>query len=212
MKNYFIRLFSLISLISALFPFQGNCMYQQNEEMDYSGPSLLIHHGKRLSNINTSNVITLDDLFNELEREDLSSVKKLDLSKNYITDPGIPTIVRFINKKLPNLEVLDLSLNRFSEKITGDFSQLLINNNFKYLDVVGTGGASSIEGIQTLLSELEKKTPFSRGTYEHNQEISNYISKVIWLPEIWLDGENTQRNVPKAHIESHKNYYKKYKK
>jgi len=212
MKNYFVKLATVFAVLSGIFPFEGNCMYQQDEELDYSGPSLLTHRGKRLSDIKTTNVITVDELFKELKKKDLSTVTKLDLSKNYITDGGVPTIVEFINKKLPSLKILDLSLNGITDNATKFFAPLLINDEFEYLDIVGNRGASSIDGIKNLMSELEQKTPFSRGTYEHNQEISSYISKVIWLPEIWLDGENTKRNVPGTHIDSHKRYYQTYKK
>lgn len=213
MKKYFIRLVITFSILSVAFPFEGNCMHQVDEELDYSGPSLLMRRGQRVTDLQTNlpNALTIGVLCGELQREDLSKVTRLNLSKNYIGDNGIPAIVNFVKNNMPNLKVLDLSFNRISENGIKPFAPLLINDEFKYLNIVGTGGASSIDGIRNLITELESNTPLSRGTYEHNQEISSYISKVIWLPEGWLDGENTKKNVPQSHIKSHKRYYKQYK-
>lgn len=209
--RHFRRVGILFALGSTFFVSDVHSMYADNEELDYSGPAMLTRRGQRLTDIQASQrTTTVDGLLEELEEEDLSGVTKLDLSKNNITDRSIEKIVNFSLKNLPSLKVLDLSFNKFAEESTIGLAPLLLQDDFEYLNIVGTGGAASTDGIKSLVSTLESMIPDSGG-FERNKKVSNCISKVIWVPKSWLESENTRRYVPTSQIKAHNNYYKKYK-
>ncbi|MBY0292629.1 MAG: hypothetical protein K2W92_05000 [Alphaproteobacteria bacterium] len=187
-------------------------MYTDSEELDYSGPSMLTRRGQRVTDIQASpRATTVDGLLQELEEEeDLSGVTKFNLSKNNITDRSIEKIVNFSLKNLSSLKALDLSFNKFSEESTSVFAPLLLQEYFEYLNIVGTGGAASTDGIKSLVSALESMIP-DFGELERSKKVSSCIFKVIWIPKLWLESENTRRYVSTSQIEAHNNYYKKYK-
>ncbi len=209
--KYFQNTGILLALAGAIFVTDAYSMYADNEELDYSGPSMLTRRGARLTDAQASSrTVTVDGLLQELEEEDLSGVARLDLSKNNITDNSIEKIVNFSLKSLPSLKVLNLSFNRLTEKGIKAFMPLLLQEDFEFLDIVGSGGAASSDGMKILVSSLEGMFP-EVGEVERNKKILSCISKVIWVPKSWLESENTRRYVPTSCIKAHNNYYKKYK-
>lgn len=211
MKSYYMKRAAVLMLLSMTFSFEANSMYEQDEVLDYSGPSLLMTRGQRVGNMaNMPNILTVDQLEDELKEIESLKIAKIDLSKNYLDDNSVPKILRMVQNSLPNLEILDLSFNSISEEGLPQFIHLLLKRNFLYLNIVGNTGAASIDGIRNLVTAYNQQYPSLSGSYSHSEQISNFLSKVIWLPESWLNAKNTLRNVSQSQIESHKEYYKKY--
>lgn len=213
MNSYYVKRAAILMLLSMAFSFEASSMYEQDEILDYSGPSLLMTRGQRVGNMaNMKNILTIEQIDEELKHSGVSEVAKIDLSKNYLDDNSIPKILGLVQNYLPNLEILDLSFNSITEEGLPYFIPLLLKSKFLYLDIVGNTGAASIDGIRNLVTAYNQQYPTLSSSYSHNERISNFLSKVIWLPESWLDAQNTLRNVSQSQIGSHKEYYNSYKK
>lgn len=212
MKNYYIKQAVVLTFISVFFSFEARGMYEQ-EVLDYSGSSLIMRRGQRVGSlVNMPDILTVDQIDDELKDEDLANITKLDLSKNYMDDNSVPKILKLVQNNLPNIKILDLSFNNITEEGLHYFTPFLLQDNFLYLDIVGNTGAASIDGIRNLVSAFNKQPLIPSRSYTYNEQISIFLSKVIWLPESYLKSQNTRNNVSKVQIESHKNYYKYYQK
>ncbi len=112
-------------------------------------------------------------------------IKKLNLSKNYISTEGACEIAQALSKNiLPDLEELNLSSNKIGDGALSSFKPLLRRNNFKYLII-----HSNYIDVNALDSAFRS---------------SQLFLKVIWAREAWL--ESGLVNFPQEY-EAHKRYY-----
>lgn len=197
---------ALLLSISAIMI--GACSPALASDLQYDGTTMLLNTGKRISDdelalASSSQFISINELSKDFEEQDVSFVKKLDLSNNYLTDKSTETISAFVKNYLPSLEILDLSYNRFSEKAMKHFMPILLKENFQYLVMTGNDGASSMEGLKELVSSLATKFPQSSSS---PQLINNYLTKVIWIPEAWLNDTSVKMLSPDL-IKSHRQFF-----
>ena len=121
-------------------------------------------------------------------------------SEQYIFDYTIAeSVINKIVEVLPNLEVLDLSLNRLPQNALPSFLTLLSNPKFKFLDVRINSGANTLNGLQALAETIEHAQP---AISLENKCIM--LQKIIWLSEDYIP----RVNVPEIYKESHRAYYK----
>lgn len=120
-------------------------------------------------------------------------------SKQKIFEPSLAkSIVEAILTKCPQIEIIDLSLNRLPEEALEVFVDLLVAVHFKYLDISVNSGANSLDAIRQLTSILGARgLPLDR-------QIA-VLKKVIWVPEAALDSMN--ESLPAPYKEAHKAYY-----
>lgn len=136
------------------------------------------------------------------------SITKLNLqnkplafaSKQYIFDYELADKLIDQFGILPNLEVLDLSLNRLPTNALPYFLPLLRKPHFKFLDVRINSGANSLEGLRELSEEIHRIVPPI--SIEQERLI---LQKIIWLSEDFLD----RVNIPEIYKESHREYFRK---
>ncbi len=121
-------------------------------------------------------------------------------SEQYIFDYAIAeSVINKIVEVLPNLEVLDLSLNRLSQNALPSFLILLSNPKFKFLDVRINSGANTLNGLKALAETIEHAQPaISR------EKECIMLQKIIWLSEDYIP----RVNVPEIYKEAHRTYYK----
>jgi hypothetical protein len=162
---------------------------------------------KAFKNPSYPSITSISYMIQKIEHEypDLSKVKLLDLSYNYIDDRAITSLKPFLNK-LNNLEVLDLSFNRgFTANGLKEFKDLLLKHSFKYLVIAGSS-ASTLEDIRevaTFMSQTSGLTP---------DTLAKAVQKIIFLHEGWIPSFETQSRLPVEYINAHKNYYASNKK
>lgn len=122
-------------------------------------------------------------------------------SEQYIFDYAIAeNIISKIIEVLPNLEVLDLSLNRLPQNALPSFLPLLTKPSFKFLDVRINSGANTLNGLKGLAETIERAQPaISRA------EECVILQKIIWLSEDYIP----RVNVPEMYKEAHREYYKR---
>lgn len=99
-------------------------------------------------------------------------------------------VVANFAKSLPEtLQVLDLSLNRFPDKLLTAIFPLLQRENFRFLDVRMNAGADSIEAIRKLSSICSEPV---------------ILRKIIWVQEGSLDLVSF---LPPTYKKAHEKYY-----
>ncbi|MBY0272716.1 MAG: hypothetical protein K2X02_04805 [Alphaproteobacteria bacterium] len=114
----------------------------------------------------------VSDVAQEVLDEKYSDTESLNLSDNYILDPGLEILRDNLWKsgRLPALRELDLSFNRVTSQGLPSFEEILEREAFQYLNIVGNPAAS-----------IESKSFFT-GLKE------NHLRKLIWIPEKWIEG------------------------
>ncbi len=121
-------------------------------------------------------------------------------SDQYIFDYAIAeNVITTIMENLPNLEVLDLSLNRLPQNALPSFLTLLSKPHFKFLDVRINSGANTIDGLKALAETIEQMEPAISRVEE-----CAILRKIIWLSEDYVP----HVNIPEMYKESHRAYYK----
>lgn len=122
-------------------------------------------------------------------------------SEQYVFDYAIAeSVVNTIIEILPNLEVLDLSLNRLPQNALPSFLTLLSKPKFKFLDVRINSGANTLNGLKALAETIERTQP----AISHEEECA-MLQKIIWLSEDYIP----RVNVPEVYKEAHRAYYTK---
>lgn len=118
-------------------------------------------------------------------------------SEQYIFDYGLAgQVVGAVVQKFPNLEVLDLSLNRLPENALPSFLPLLEKESFKFLDVRINSGANSLAGLQYLADSL------TDNNISREMQVP-ILRKIIWLSEDFLE----RVNIPQIYKDAHRDYY-----
>jgi len=104
-------------------------------------------------------------------------------------------------ERWPNLENLDLSLNRLPTEALPCFVGLLEKSNFKYLDVTVNSGADSVEGVRAVSEVLGGEKDMRRS------EQVPILKKIIWVQESFLETAKERGILSQAYYDAHKAYY-----
>ena len=119
-------------------------------------------------------------------------------------DEGAKRVVILAVNHLPQLQSLDLSFNRLTETAMTHFIPLLEKDTFRYLAIVGNNEAATLNGIRALTTGIGKRSPLRGRSLENTAAL---LSKVIWIPQQWLEGLEKKASLPITTINSHKAYY-----
>lgn len=109
--------------------------------------------------------------------EPIKSTTILDLSSNYLSDDTMSDVLEVV-KLLPSLEIVDLSRNSLTINSWLHLEQLLRMPNLKYVSIVSN----------EFLASSDSKDFFA-------QLKAEYLLKLIWLPQPWLNGRGWIRNL-----------------
>jgi Leucine-rich repeat (LRR) protein len=141
---------------------------------------------------------TVEKVCNELKGKKYKKLRILNLSGNYIGDEGAKILGElFEESNLEKLKILDISSNRISERGLLYFTPLLERPNFKYLAIYGNEGATQ-EGVSKLRRRLK------------SYGVKGSLSKIIWVPEEWIDDAEEKGNLCSHHAEVYRNYFRKH--
>jgi len=127
------------------------------------------------------------------------SVTHLLLNANNLTDGSLPSMVNFVPEKFPNLELLDLASNRFTEKANADIVKLMQSlPKLKWIDL--TTNSNGLVDIN------------NAGWFQTLSKVG-LLQKVIFLPKPWLDRDTwypmmsgNKKLISVVHT-THKQYY-----
>jgi hypothetical protein len=152
--------------------------------VDLSGPTMIGQTGHRIADDQFKTLkgaITLTPSLEDIKttyQDSLTSIIKLDLNSNFLANlDSAESVTQFALDNLPNLEILDLSFNRFSADAIINFTSLLLSDKFKYLCIVGNPGASA--GILDLVRHHVEN--------EYEAENQKTIGETINTQKIALD-------------------------
>lgn len=176
--------------------------------INLSGPKLIEVMDSRFARLGPNSMYSFESLTQRIEKRPMFKKYEyslLNLSDNLITDSEIKSIVDFC-LSLPNLKELNLSGNSLdgNDECIQELAKLLQKPGFEYLNIVSCGYISGIDSMHEFAKIIYNP---SHSYFSEFNDDNNYLFKIIWLPETWLDEKETKRRVPYTHLKIHKIYY-----
>ena len=170
-------------------------------EFDYSGCNL--HFGNLGGKF--------EEIRNRVAALKSDTLFKLNLSNNYLDDACTEALLSALSDETANmhhLAALDLTNNRITRKGLLTLAPLFIRNDFEWLVVPAND--FEIDDIRSLFSDLETMAQKVREETggEWQELLDHWLSKVIWVPETFIDYIDRLPIIPSS-INSHLKYYKK---